>query len=30
MNKKFSKTFIKDYNVCFSTLKGLINRLENF
>jgi hypothetical protein len=29
MNNKLSKAFIKHYNVCFSALKGLINRLQN-
>ncbi len=30
MNNKLSKTFIKHCNTCFLTLKGFINRLQNF
>jgi hypothetical protein len=30
MNNKLSKTLIKHYNAFFLTLKGLINRLQNF
>ncbi len=30
MNNKLSKAFIKHYNMWFLTLKGLINKLENF
>jgi hypothetical protein len=30
MNNKLSKTLIEHYNTCFLTLKGLINRFQNF
>ncbi len=30
MNNKFPKTFIKHYNTCFLTLKGLIINFKTF
>ncbi len=30
MKNKPLQTFIKHYNTCFLTLKGLINRFQNF